>query len=67
MKRKVGSSKSTVMLVADLLDSWIHDVQKRIEKSTYDQYQHQANKLNVLLGDLQLYTLDATGIAERLM
>jgi len=65
-KHKAGPSKSVVINVADLLDKWLHDVQKRIEKSTFEQYQRQAKKLKFLLGDLQLYNLDSVSIAERL-
>lgn len=66
MKKKVGSSKAPITSVSELLDNWLEDIKKRVEKSTYDQYQRQATKLNSILGDLQLYTLDSIGIAERL-
>ncbi|AFM40952.1 site-specific recombinase XerD [Desulfosporosinus acidiphilus SJ4] len=65
-KTKVGSSKTTIQSVEDLLITWLHDIQKQIEKSTYDQYKRHAEKLKDLLGDLQLYTVNSVIIAERL-
>lgn len=65
-KTKVGSSKTTIQSAEDLLTAWLHDIQKQIEKSTYDQYKRHAEKLKDLLGDLQIYTLDSIGISDRL-
>ena len=65
-KSKIGSAKTIVLSVENLLNSWLLDILNQIERSTYEQYQRQAEKLIVLLGDLQLFTLDSVIIAERL-
>lgn len=67
MKLKVGSSKSSVMFAEELFTKWLHDTKKRVEISTYEQYQRHVKKLTSLLGDLPLYTLDSVQVAERLM
>lgn len=65
-KTTVGSSKASVVSVEDLLCKWLHDIQKVIEKSTFQQYERQANKLKDIMGELPLYTLNSVIIAERL-
>lgn len=65
-RKKIGSSKATVYTVSDLLEVWLHGVEKGIEKSTFQQYKRQGKKLKALLGDLQLYNLDSVNIAARL-
>lgn len=65
-KAKNGSSKATILTVGELLGKWLLDIPDRIEPSTFERYQRHAERLEGLVGDLQLYALDSIIIAERL-
>lgn len=66
LKAKGIGPKSVSMTMSDLLNKWLDTIKKRIEKSTYEQYEHHVFKLIQLLGDLQLYSLDSSQIEKRL-
>ncbi|QGZ99445.1 tyrosine-type recombinase/integrase [Dehalobacter restrictus] len=65
-KEKRNVPKSHNMSMNELFDKFLEYKFSRIERSTYEKYQSQINKLRDLLGDLYLYGIESEKIEERL-